>query len=62
MTFAEICKLHIAGQNLQFTHPDLMGIYTFDGDGQLTYAVDGLDRAPMPFWLSDFSRDDWHTV
>lgn len=61
MTFAQICKLHVAGKDLQFTHRDLAGIYTFDGIGCLSYSVDGR-LLPMPFWLSDFDRDDWHTV
>lgn len=61
MTFAQICKLHVADQDLQFTHPDLSGIYTFDGIGCLRYDVNGVSK-PMPFWLSDFDRDDWHTV
>lgn len=61
MTFAQICKLHKPDRALQFTHPDLRGIMTFTADGLLVYAVDGRGN-DVPLWLSDFDRDDWHTV
>lgn len=64
MTFAQICKQHIAGQDLQCTHPDLKGIITIHGDdGQLSYRINGgFDNVPLPLYLSDFYRDDWHIV
>lgn len=62
MTFQQICKRHIADHPMQFSHPDLIGIYTFEHDGKLTYQQHGLPCREMPFYLSDFDRDDWEII